>query len=130
MSETQTWVIVASRDHARRGLDGGFVMANHGKRGPLARMAVGDRVMVYSPKTSFPDGEPLKAVTIIGTITGDDPEASEILPGGFRRRADLREIYPVPLTALRDVLPTGRIRFGFFGLEPAAAEAAWRIVSG
>lgn len=30
-----TWVIVASRDHARRSLSAGFVMANHGKRAPL-----------------------------------------------------------------------------------------------
>lgn len=29
-------------------------MANHGKRAPLARMSVGDRLLVYSPKTTFP----------------------------------------------------------------------------
>ena len=31
------WVIVASREHARRHVTGGFVMANHGKRAPLTR---------------------------------------------------------------------------------------------
>jgi hypothetical protein len=39
------WVIVAPRDHARRGVSGGFVMANHGKGAPLARMSCGDTVL-------------------------------------------------------------------------------------
>jgi hypothetical protein len=120
---------VASRDHARRGVAGGFVMANHGKRAPLARMSVGDRVIVYSPRTAHPGGEPLKAVTIIGTVTGEEPEPSEVIPGGFRRRAALQEIEPVPLSRLGDHLPTHRIRFGFFELSEADADAVWAVLS-
>ena len=48
----KTWVIVASRDHARRGIAGGFVMANHGKRAPLARMSRGDRILICAPTTT------------------------------------------------------------------------------
>jgi len=59
---TRTWVLVASRDHARRGLAEGFVMANHGKRAPVARMSAGDRVLIYSPTTTYPKGEPLRAI--------------------------------------------------------------------
>jgi hypothetical protein len=122
------WVIVASRDHARRGVGDGFVMANHGKRPPLARMSPGDSVLVYSPTTVFPNGEPLRAVTIVGEVTGVEPEPSPVIPGGFRRAARLREIEPLPLEEIRGHLPVSRIRFGFFELDPAAAEAIWALV--
>ena len=126
----RTWVIVAAREHARRGADSGFVMANHGKRAPLERMAVGDRVLIYSPRTAYPDGEPLKAVTFAGTVTGDAPEPSEVIPGGFRRRAELAEIEPIPLERIKDHLPTSRIRFGFFELPADDADVIWCDVSG
>jgi hypothetical protein len=132
MSETtapRTWVVVAARDHARRGVDAGFIMANHGKRAPLARMSVGDRILVYSPRTAYPDGEPLKAVAIVGTVSAAEPEPSPIIPGGFRLGADLREIEPVPLDQLGGHLPTGRLRFGCFELDPGDAEAIWALVS-
>ncbi len=121
-------MLVASRDHARRGVDDGFVMANHGKRPPLARMSPGDRILIYSPTTTYPRGEPLRAITIVGEVTGDTPEPSEVIPGGFRRAARLREIEPLPLDAIRAHLPVSRLRFGFFELETAEAEAIWSLV--
>src|SRR4051794_16480546 len=99
-STPTSWVIVVSRDHARRGVEKGLVMANHGKRAPVARMRVGDRILIYSPKTSLPGGEPLRAVTVVGRVTGAQPEPSAVIPGGFSRRADLREIEPVPLSRI------------------------------
>ncbi len=118
------WVIVASRDHARRAVHGGFVMANHGKRPPLARMAPGDGVLIYSPTTTYPDGVPLRAITVVGDVTGDEPEPSEVIPGGFRRAARLVELEPpLPLDEIRELLPVSRIRFGFFELAAPAAEA-------
>ena len=122
------WVIVASRDHARRGVGGGFVMANHGKRSPLTRMTPGDSVLIYSPTTSHPRGEPLRAVTIVGEVTGEEPELSDVIPDGFRRAATLREIEPLPLEQIRDHLPVSRIRFGFFELDPVDAEVIWSLV--
>lgn len=119
----RTWVLVASLEHARRGVDGGFVMANHGKRAPLARMAVGDRVVVYSPTTTYPNGEPLKALTIVGEVTGEAPEPSPVIPGGFRRAARLRVIDPIPLADVRHLIPTSKLRFGFFELDAEAAAA-------
>jgi len=122
-SPARHWVVVVSRDHARRGVAGGFIMANHGKRAPLARMAPGDGIIVYSPTTGYPDGEPLRAVSFVGEVTGDEPEPSEVIAGGFRRAADLREVQPVALADIRDHLPTSRIRFGFFEIDAADAEA-------
>ena len=123
-----TWVIVASRDHARRGLAEGFIMANHGKRTPLARMNAGDGVVIYSPKTNHPDGDPLRAITIVGTVTGAEPEPSDLIANGYRRRADLREIEPLALDRIRDHLPTSRLRFGCFELARADATAIWRLI--
>jgi hypothetical protein len=125
----QTWVIVAARDHASRGLDAGFVMANHGKLAPLKRMHVGDRVLIYSPKTTFPDGEPFQAIAIVGTITGTSPEPSDVIPNGYRLRAELRRIEPLPLEQLREHLPTSKFRFGCFELPRPDADAIWRMVS-
>jgi hypothetical protein len=60
------WVIVVSREHPRRGVTGGFVMAYHAKRAPLTRMWRGDGILIYSPTTTYPRGEPLRAVTVVG----------------------------------------------------------------
>jgi len=125
---TRTWVLVASRDHARRGLEGGFVMANHGKRAPVARMSRGDRILLYSPTTTYPKGEPLRAITIVGEVTGDEPEPSPVIEGGWNRAATLREIEPIPLAQVRDHLPANRIRFGFFELPGEDADAIWALL--
>ncbi len=103
-------------------------MANHGKRSPLARMSAGDRVLVYSPKTTFPDGDPFQAIAIVGTVTGAEPEPSPVIPGGFRLRADLREIEPIRLAQVRDHMPTSRLRFGCFELAVDDADAIWKLV--
>lgn len=121
------WLIVASRDHVRRGVADGFVMANHGKRAPLARMARGDRVLIYSPTTTYPKGEPLRAITFLGEVTGEEPEPSEVIPGGFRRAATLHEVTPVPLAEVRDLLPVNRLRFGFLELPADDGEAIWAL---
>ncbi len=128
MATQRHWVIVASRDHARRGVDAGFIMANHGKRSPLVRMTAGDGILIYSPTTTYPHGESLRAVTIVGEVTGDEPEPSDVIAGGFRRAATLREIKPLPLVQIREHLPVSRIRFGFFELDAVDAEAIWSLV--
>lgn len=122
-------MIVASREHARRGLGGGFVMANHGKRAPLARMSLGDGILIYSPRTAYPNGNLLRAVTIVGDVSGEEPEPSELIVGGFRRAARLREIDPLPLEKIRAHLPVSRLRFGFFELDPTDAEAILALAS-
>ena len=128
MTTRRHWGIVVSRDHARRGLEGGFIMANHGKRDGIARMARGDGLLVYSPTTTYPRGEPLRAITMVGEVTGDAPVPSEVIPGGFRRAAVLREIDPLPLDEVREHLPVSRIRFGLFEVPAVDAEAILAMV--
>ena len=129
MAERRYWVIVVSRDHARRGVNDGFIMANHGKRAPLQRMSRGDGILIYSPTTTYPRGEPLRAVTMVGEVTGDAPEPSEVIVGGFRRAASLREIEPLALGRVSDHLPVARLRFGSFELHAADAEAILALVT-
>jgi hypothetical protein len=124
-----TWVVVASLDHARRGVATGFIMANHGKRAPLARMEEGDGIVVYSPTTTFPKGPPLRAVTIVGTVSGTEPEPSDVIPGGYRLRADLHEIEPLPLARIRACFPTSRLRFGCFELPAEDAARLWALIA-
>ena len=91
-------------------------------------MAVGDGILIYSPKTAFPEGDPFKAIAIVGSVTGAEIEPSTAIEGGFRRRAELREIEPLPLGAISDHLPTSKIRFGSFELAGDDADAIWRAV--
>lgn len=66
------WLGVVQQDHVLRGVAGGFAQVNHGARGPLERMAPADGFVFYSPKTAYPDGDPLKEFTAVGRIS-DDP---------------------------------------------------------
>ena len=62
------WIIVASKDHARRGVEGGFCMANHGKKAPLLRLQPGDGLLIYSPKITFAGKEACQAFTAVGRV--------------------------------------------------------------
>jgi len=68
MSQRNYWIGVVSKDHVDIGVAGGFTQVNHGKAGPLERMRAGDGFVFYSPRTKYPDGEPLQAFTAIGRI--------------------------------------------------------------
>jgi len=45
------WVNTVSRAHVERGVEGGFTQANHGIASNLKRLARGDRVVFYAPRT-------------------------------------------------------------------------------
>jgi hypothetical protein len=67
------WVNTVSRDHVQWGVAGGFTQADHGRNTRLKRLRPGDRIVFYSPRTAYPDGEPLQQFTAIGTVTGAEP---------------------------------------------------------
>lgn len=81
------WMGVVSRDHVRKGVRLGIAQVNHGKRPPLERMQPGDGMVYYSPRTTYPDGPPLKAFTAIGRIASG--EVWQAVDGDFQpwRRA-------------------------------------------
>jgi hypothetical protein len=57
-------------------------------------MSPGDRILIYSPTIDYPDGAPLRAISIVGEVTEEQPEPSGVIAGGFRRAAQLHEISP------------------------------------
>ena len=65
------WINTVSRDHVERGVRGRFTQANHGKPNMLRKMARGDWIAFYSPKTVYPDGDPVQAFTAIGVKSRD-----------------------------------------------------------
>ena len=83
------WVNTVSRDHVQRGVAGGFTQANHGKPNLLRRMARGDWLVFYSPKTHYPEGEPLQAFTAIGQVSDDEPYQAEMAPDFYPWRRNV-----------------------------------------
>jgi hypothetical protein len=76
------WIGVASRDHVIRGVAGGFCQLGHGKAGPVKRLAPGDWIAYYSPRTALDGGEPVQAFTAIGQIRPGEPYEADV--EGFR----------------------------------------------
>jgi hypothetical protein len=120
------WITVVSKDHIARGVAGGFMQANHGKQGPLTRMATGDWVIIYSPRQSMDGNERLQAFTAIGRVAGDEiyqyKMSEDFKP--FRRNVtyyQCKETPIVPLVEDLSFMPNKTswgypFRFGFFEL--------------
>ena len=97
------WLGVVCRDHVRRGVGLGIAQLGHGKRDGLARLAAGDWLVYYSPRTSLRDGEPLQAFTALGKVADD--EIWQAHEGDFhpwRRRVDyLPDAVETPIKTVR-----------------------------
>ncbi|GAB1691196.1 EVE domain-containing protein [Krasilnikovia sp. M28-CT-15] len=96
------WLGVVCRDHVQRGTELGIAQLGHGKRDGLARLAAGDRLVYYSPRTSLRDGEPLQAFTALGVVADD--EIWQAHEGDFhpwRRRVNyLPDVVETPIRSL------------------------------
>jgi MarR family transcriptional regulator for hemolysin len=84
------WIGVASRDHVNVGVKGGFIQLNHGRKSAVRRLKAGDGVIMYSPRTKYPDGDPLQAFTAIGTVVTGDVYQVEVTPGFKPHRVDVQ----------------------------------------
>lgn len=85
---TRYWVGVASRDHVRAAVRGGFCQLNHGREAPLKRLQAGDKIMYYSPRDMMGAGRPVQAFTAIGEVGDEDIYAVSVSPTfqPFRRK--------------------------------------------
>ena len=104
---TRYWIGVVSREHVLRGVAGGFAQVGHGKDAPLRRMAPGDWLFYYSPKTSLDGGEPLQAFTAAGRIAEGDVYQAEMAPGFTPWRRDVvyaPDAREAPIAPLRERL--------------------------
>ena len=100
------WINTVSRDHVRLGVEGGFTQANHGRPTTLRRLARGDLLVFYSPRTSLQGGEPLQRFTAIGRIADDEVYQAEMTPTfhPWRRRVDFLASEEAPINHLIDGL--------------------------
>lgn len=124
---TTYWINTVSRDHVRRGVEGGFTQANHGKPWMLRKMQRGDWIVFYSSKTDHPDGRPLQAFTAIGQVADDEPYQAEMTPDfhPWRRKVEFADCVETPIRPLIDRLDFiedksrwgYRFRFGVFTIE-------------
>jgi len=96
------WINTVSRDHVRLGLEGGFTQANHGRPTGLRRLSRGDLMIFYSPRTSYPEGEPLQRFTAAGRVGDDEPYQAEMTPAfhPWRRRMHFLDCEETPIQGL------------------------------
>jgi len=90
MTDRAFWIGVVSRSHVEIGVKGGFVQLGHGKQAPLKKLHAGDGLVMYSPRASYPDGEPLQAFTAIGSVASGDIYQVEMSPDFKPFRVDVR----------------------------------------
>ncbi len=88
------WINTISRDHVKIGEQEGIVQAGHGRRRPLERLSMGDRMLFYSPKTSLEDGEKLQAFTALATIADEEIYQVEVTKDfqPWRRKAIFEQV--------------------------------------
>ena len=106
MNAPRNWICVASAEHVRRGVAGGFMQVNHGKAAPLKRIRPGDRVIYYSPSEVMRVADGLQSFTAIGTVKEGEPYQGE-MGGGFtpfRRDVAWRQARETPIRPLLDRL--------------------------
>ena len=136
MTARNYWIGVVSQNHVEMGVAGGFTQVNHGKAGPLERMAPGDGFIFYSPRTAHPDGEVLQAFTAIGRIR--DAAIYQVDMGEgfmpFRRNVDYLSATPAPIRPLIDELTFIRSKQHWgaafrYGLVKVPAEDFSRIAA-
>ena len=127
MRPKKYWILVASRDHVQRGVEGGFAQANHGKATALKRMQAGDEILYYSSKEVYGEETKCQRFTAIGEVV-DDLVYQGTMGGGFVpfRRNDkyrpCREISILPLIGALDFIKDkthwgAPFRFGVVEIE-------------
>ena len=100
------WIGVVSRSHVQLGVKGGFIQLNHGKKAPLQKLHAGDGLIMYSPRTSYPDGEVLQSFTAIGVVTSGEIYQVEMSSDFKPYRVDVKflECRETPIRPLIDKL--------------------------
>ncbi len=122
--ETKYWIIVASKDHVKKGIAEGIAQACHGKATPLRKMEKGDFVIYYSGKQSFGKPEKCQEFTAIGEVEDDEVYSFQMTKDfcPFRRNITFFESKDISILPFIDRLEFIKnkqkwgypFRFGFF----------------
>jgi hypothetical protein len=103
---TRYWIGVASRDHVRRGVESGFCQLAHGKASAVRRLAEGDWIVYYSPRSEMQGGDPVQAFTALGQVRPGAPYPFD-MGNGFvpvRRDVDYLPCREAPIRPLVEQL--------------------------
>jgi len=106
MITTRYWVGVASREHVRVGVKGGFAQFSHGKLGPAKRLSKGDWVIYYSGKAKYDESKLCQKFVAIGQVVDAEPRQVEQAPGftPWRRKIRYRKAVEIDIHPLIDQL--------------------------
>jgi len=109
-SKTKYWVIVASKEHVKNGIKGGFAQACHGKATPLRKMSKDDYIIYYSSKEFFTKKDKCQEFTAIGKVKNDNIYQFEMSPSFYPFRLDIeflksKDISILPLINDLDFIP-------------------------
>ncbi len=118
----RAFIAVASADHVRIGVAGGFMQVCHGKAAPLRHLGAGDRVAYYSPREEMRGGAPVQSFTALGEVLEGAPYQVTMAPAfhPFRRDVHWHAARPAPIRPLLARLSFGgpnwgyQLRFGLF----------------
>ena len=78
--EIKYWIIVASKDHVKTGINEGIAQACHGKAAPLKRLHKDDFVIYYSGKLTYGKSDKCQEFTAIGKVKDNDVYQYQITP--------------------------------------------------
>lgn len=101
-TKSRYWIGVASREHVRVGVRGGFAQFSHGKPGPAARLSKGDWVIYYSGRAEYGKPKLCQKFTAIGQVVDAEPSQVEQFPGfkPWRRRIKYRRAAEIDVRPL------------------------------
>ena len=114
---SRCWINTVSREHVLWGVEGGYTQADHGTNTRLRRLAPGDTLAFYSPRTQLRGGEPLQEFTALATVTGEEVYQVEMTPEfhPWRLEVSFHEVTPAPIRPLLPRLSfiTDQQRWGY-----------------
>lgn len=99
------WVTVASKDHALRGINGGFIQACHGKAAPLKRMKRGDYVIFYCPKLAMESTIKYQKFLGVGKVICDKVYQFQMSDSFIPYRMDIDFVLPACEVAILPLIP-------------------------
>jgi len=88
----------------KRGVEGGFTQACHGKKGPLQKMKEGDGIIFYSSKQKMEGKSICQNFTAMGTIKDSEVFQHQMTPNfvPWRRRVNFEKTREIPI---KDLIP-------------------------
>lgn len=125
--ETKYWVIVASKDHVKNGIEAGIAQACHGKISPLKRMKKGDFIVYYSGKQTMGKPDKCQEFTALGKVIDDEIYQFQVSEYFCPSRRNIefeqsKDVSIIPLIDELDFIQNKKswgypFRFGFFEIN-------------